>query len=114
MPYKHDYRTSVKDVNNDMWARELSRDLRCDGCDERCKLSMRLKTNGEYNYHFGRQSFHMCPTMYAGDTELFESERQPKVSMAVTGFVVSFPAAEQTFQYAMAYCRKTCLNSKWR
>lgn len=112
MPYAYDGDKCVRCVES---VADLTSDLRCDGCDERCQLSMKLVVRGFYNHGDKKQEFYlkpgyMEPEMYVGNVKLNMGFNRPVLGYAQ----VAISNAESAYKTALAHCRRTCRHSKMR
>lgn len=114
MGYEH------KKYNGNVWAGarpKLSADLCCDGCDEKCKLSLVLQVKNQgYRPRKGSQRFVINPEVYAGDKKIYDMGVFASVKPFANEIVVDFDVrnAELIYQNALLWCRKTCKHSKLR
>ncbi|MBQ8294535.1 MAG: hypothetical protein IJX89_04075 [Alphaproteobacteria bacterium] len=96
---------------------KLSADLCCDGCDEKCKVSLSLQVQDQkYKPRKGSQKFVIKPVIYVGDKQLYEMLMVARVNPYATGIEVCFNGcnAKMIYQNALYWCRKTCKHSKLR
>ena len=114
MPYEY------KEGNNKVWTKTRSKlpaDLCCDGCDERCKLSLSLQVEDKkYKPKTGSQQFVLKPIVRAGDRELYNICMFAIVKDFASEVRINFNDcnAKVIYQNALDWCRKTCKHSKLR
>lgn len=114
MPYEY------KEGNNKVWTKTRSKlpaDLCCDGCDERCKLSLSLQVEDKkYKPKTGSQQFVLKPIVRAGDRELYKICMFAIVKNFASEVRINFNDcnAKVIYQNALDWCRKTCKHSKMR
>ncbi len=109
-----------KKNQNGVWdrkSRKLSAGLCCDGCDEKCKLSLDLQIEDKkYKPRSGTQYFVIKPIMRVGDKKLPKVALLPSVKQYPNEIVVRFACSNAKWYYleALLWCRKTCKHSKLR
>lgn len=116
MPYE--YKKSKDNVwDEDESELKLPRGLCCDGCDEKCKLSLDLQIEDKkYKPRSGTQYFVIKPIMRVGDKKLPKVALLPSVKQYPNEIVVRFACSNAKWYYlkALLWCRKTCRHSKLR
>ena len=112
MPYECKYKKNILSVEK---ASELPKDLRCDCCDERCQLSVRLEVDGNYNRKEGVQVLYARPGLFVGDKKIMGTDYLGySIYQSVNCTTYTFTWADYAYKRALAYCRKTCKHSKIR
>jgi hypothetical protein len=112
VPYERKYNKSILSVEK---AAVLPKDLRCDCCDERCLLSLRLQVDDKYNYKEGVQVLYVKPAMFVGDKEIMGADYLGySIYRSVNCTTFTFTWADYAYKRALSYCRKTCKHSKMR
>ncbi len=116
MPYEY---KKGKDIvwNGSEPRPKLPRGLRCDGCDEKCKLSLSLQVQDQkYQPRSGTQRFVIKPIIRAGDKVLRKVHTRASVKDFPNEIVVRFGCgnAKWYYQKALLWCRKNCKHSKLR
>jgi len=116
MPYE--YKKGKDNVWNESEPEpKLPRGLRCDGCDEKCKLSLSLQVQDQkYQPRSGTQRFVIKPIMRVGDKKLTKLALLPCVKQYPNEIEVRFfyVNAKWYYQQALLWCRKNCKHSKMR
>lgn len=131
MPYEYQENAAADEKNiikNPFKDIELKFPYTCDGCAERCQLSVNLRTvptETRFCCGVGSVRFKVVPEMYAGDKKLFEFPvNRPNVyyphGCNLTVFRVWGDAflclneAKDRYKSALMWCRRTCKHSKLR
>ncbi len=131
MPYEYQKNVKVDEgqiIQNPFREIKLEFPYVCDGCAEKCKLSMNfhtLSTEARFFGDIGTEFFMVIPEMYAGDKKLFEFPvNRPNVYyphgcnlsvFQICGDVaLCFKEARDRYKSALIWCRKTCAHSKLR
>lgn len=131
MPYEYQKNTTVdekKIIQNPFRDVELKFPYVCDGCAEKCSLSVNLRTvptEIRFCCDVGSARFKVVPEMYAGDRKLFEFPvNRPNVyyphGCNLTVFQVwgdtslCLNEAFDRYKSALMWCRGTCRHSKMR
>ena len=112
----YEYKKSKKAVCGDERPK-LPADLCCDGCDEKCKLSLSLQIKDKgYNRRKGSQLFDVEPIVRAGDRELYNPGLYARVNHYLKEITVDFNCdnAKRIYQNALHWCRMNCKHSKMR
>lgn len=131
MPYEYQKNAIVDEgeiIQNLFREMELMFPYVCDGCAEKCKLSVNLRTvPSETRFVGGIRSmlFKVVPEMYAADKKLFDFPvNRPNVYYPhgcnlsvyqICGDVaLCFNEACDRYKSALVWCRKTCAHSNMR
>ena len=131
MPYEYKKNENIdkdKILQNNIGNVDLEFPYACDGCDERCRLSVNLRavpTETRFCCGVGSVRFKVVPEMYAGDKKLFEFPvNRPNVyyphGCNLTVFQVCgdtslcLNEANDRYKSALVWCRKNCAHSKLR
>ena len=100
----------------------------CDGCDEKCAMSVNLRAEPTRAAFVGDEKsmlFKVTPEMYAGDKKLFEFPvNRPNVyyprgsNLSVLyllgASMLRLDEVYDRYKSALVWCRKTCRHSKLR
>jgi hypothetical protein len=113
MPYERDLKKSVSPTVIER-ALKLTDDLCCDGCEERCLMSIQLEINNKkYNKIEKNQIIYAEPVMFVGNKKLPDVEYLSANTQRVgDGVRMELFFADVAYRYALALCRKTCKNSR--
>ena len=131
MPYEYQKNTGVdekKILTNPYRNLELEFPYVCDGCTEKCPLSVNLHavpTDTRFCCGVGSMLFKVVPEMYVGDKKLFEFPvNRPNVYyphgcnlsvLRILGDVtLCLDGAYDRYKSALIWCRMTCKHSKMR
>lgn len=131
MPYEYQKNENVIKkhiIENDFKGIELEFPYVCDGCAERCPLSMNLRAvpvETRFCCGVGAAFFKVVPEMYAGDKKLFEFPvNRPNVYYphgcnlsvfrVMGGASLCLNEAYDRYKSALMWCRRTCKHSKLR
>ena len=131
MPYEYQKNAKVDKgqiIQNKFREIKLEFPYTCDGCDEKCALSVNLRTVPSEPRFVGNiksMFFKVVPEMRAGDKKLFEFPvNRPNVYYPHGCNLSVFQICGDTmlclndvrdmYQSALLWCRKTCVHSKFR
>ncbi|MBR2412622.1 MAG: hypothetical protein IKB10_03085 [Alphaproteobacteria bacterium] len=131
MPYEYKKNANVDEsliIQNPF--REIKFDFPyvCDGCAEKCAVSVNLRTEpmtASFTGDVQRMLFRVQPEMYAGDKKLFDFPvnrrnvyypRGSNMSVLYTlgDSILSLNEVYDRYKSALVWCRKTCKHSKMR
>ena len=113
MPYERDSKKSVSPTVVER-ASNLPDDLCCDGCAEKCQMSIQLEiNNNKYNKIEKNQIIYAEPVMFVGNKKLPDVEYlSANTQKAGDGVKMELFFADVAYRYALGMCRKTCKNSR--
>lgn len=131
MPYEYQKNAKVDKgqiIQNKFREIKLEFPYTCDGCDEKCALSVNLRAVPAVTKFAGyckSMMFAVIPEMCAGDKKLFEFPvNRPNVYYPHGCNLSVFQICGDTmlclndvrdmYQSALLWCRKTCVHSKFR
>lgn len=116
MPYERDWGTNLVGLCERPEISQPTPDMRCDGCDEQCKVSLRLVVDSDF-YSTGdeEQVFSVRPEMCVGDTKLYDKYINDTVfENCGTYGKLRIKNMSAAYKTALGFCRLTCKHSKMK
>lgn len=116
MPYERDWGTNLVGLCERPEICQMTPGLRCDGCDEQCKVSLRVAVNSDvYDIGEEEQAFSIQPEIYVGDIKLYDKYVNDAVIENCSTYVkLRVKNMSIAYRTALGWCRLTCKHSKMR